>query len=90
MRLTAFDYKGPDHVYFITVCAYDKQSFFADHDLAATVINEIKHRRALGEIMVYCYCLMPDHLHLLLSFGMKYDKTLKIGFPRSSGSRRVK
>ncbi len=77
IRLTAFDYKGPDNVYFITVCAHDKQPYFADHDFVTMVMNEIKHRRALGEIKAYCYCLMPDHFHLLLSFGMKYDKTLQ-------------
>jgi len=77
LRLKTFDYKGPDDVYFITVCAHDQQPFFTNHDLAAMVINEIKHRRALGEIQVYCYCLMPDHLHLLFSFGMKYNKTLQ-------------
>ncbi len=77
MRLATFDYKGPDHVYFITVCAYDKQPYFANHGVAAVILDEIKHRRALGEIKAYCHCLMPDHLHLLLSFGMKYDKTLQ-------------
>jgi len=41
------------------------------------VINEIQHRRELGEIKVYSHCLMPDHLHVLLSFGTKYDKTLQ-------------
>jgi REP-associated tyrosine transposase len=77
IHLKTFDYKGPDNIYFITICTHDKHAFFSNHGPAGMIINEIKHRRALGEIKVYCYCLMPDHLHLLLSFGMKYDKTLQ-------------
>jgi REP element-mobilizing transposase RayT len=77
MHLKTFDYLGPDLIYFITICTSDKKLFFADRDFAAAAVDEIKHRRNMDGAKIYCYCLMPDHLHLLLSLGTNYDKNLQ-------------
>jgi REP element-mobilizing transposase RayT len=77
LHLATFDYKGPAHVYFITICAYDKKPLFLNYEVARFIVDELKHRRAVGEIVVYSFCVMLDHLHLLLSLGLNYDRDLR-------------
>lgn len=77
LHLKSFDYKGKDSVYFITICTADKQPHFLLSDMASMVIDELQHRRKALEISLFCYCIMPDHLHLLLSLDKGYHKSLQ-------------
>lgn len=74
-RLTGFDYSDPDHVYFVTICALPGTSPFTDARLAEAVVSSLHWLRANRGIKIYAYCLMPDHLHLLLRLGPQ-GKTL--------------
>jgi REP element-mobilizing transposase RayT len=77
LHLKDFDYKGSAFVYFITLCTAGKRPFFLHGDLAEMVVEELDYRRIAGEINLYCYCVMPDHLHLLLSLAEGYGRDLK-------------
>ena len=49
-----------------------------ESDIAEIIINELKFRKdELKEINLICYCIMPDHLHLLLSFAESYSKSME-------------
>jgi REP-associated tyrosine transposase len=37
----------------------------------------MEFRRGKKEIRVFCYCFMPDHLHLLFSLGEDYPKRMQ-------------
>lgn len=66
VRLAGFDYR--EHVpYHVTVCAKKGTQPFRDTNLASMVCETI-HRKCY-EYGAYlgAYCLMPDHLHVLLS-----------------------
>ena len=63
LRLKDFDYSNPDMVYFVTICS--KHSI--NNELADRIINSLSKIRQRKGIRIYCYCLMPDHLHLALS-----------------------
>ena len=65
-RLPNFDYSDPDHAYFVTVCARHGTAPFTDARLATRVIDSLGWLRLNRAILLYAYCLMPDHLHLLL------------------------
>jgi len=43
--------------------------------VAKTIEEELEFRRA-KEIKLFCYCIMPDHLHVLLSLA-EYPKKLQ-------------
>jgi putative transposase len=65
-RLKGFDYSDPDHAYFVTIRAYPDTAPFTDDRLAREVIASLHWLRAHRGIAIYAFCLMTDHLHLLL------------------------
>lgn len=77
LRLKDFDHADENQVFFVTIAARrDRASkarpkHFVDRDLASEVIHAIHDLRRKKDVTVYCYCLMPDHLHLLLSPSKK-------------------
>lgn len=75
IRLKNFDYSN-GFVYFITICTFNKQPFFSDNKIASIIEDEIYFRVSKNEVTVYCYCIMPDHIHLLLTLSENYCKNL--------------
>ena len=76
LRLKDFDYGSKSHVYFVTLCTADRHPLFLESRIAKTLEEEMEIRRA-KEIGLFCYCIMPDHLHLLLSLNDQYPKRLQ-------------
>lgn len=68
-RLYDFDYSDADHAYFVTMCAEKYPAPFTDERLAAEIIASLHWLRNNRGLVVYAYCLMPDHLHLLVQLG---------------------
>jgi len=78
IHIPGFDYKGSGHTYFMTICAYRKHQHFRNPDIADIVVQDLLYRcNQLNQINLYCYCLMPDHLHLLLSLNHTYKRSLQ-------------
>lgn len=77
MHLKNFDYKDPAAVYFITICTANKKPYFYDDKIAAVLVDEMEFRRNSKEIKLFCYCIIPDHLHILLSLNADYNKGLQ-------------
>lgn len=71
-RLDGFDYRRTDVVYFVTICAATGTPF-TDLAIASIVINALEWLRSERGIRLYAYCLMPDHLHLLLQLPESSD-----------------
>jgi len=73
-RLSNIDY-SEDRPIHVTICTDNKEKIFNSEANAKIVINELlKTGRELG-FQILCYCLMPDHLHIVLSPG---DSTLSL------------
>lgn len=68
-RLPGFNYADSDHAYFVTIRAKPSTAPFTDPRLAEVVIASLEWLRANREVRIYAYCLMPDHLHLLLQLS---------------------
>jgi len=77
LRLIDFGYKGSSFIYFITLCTTDRQPLFSNTKIAKVVEDEMEYRRVNKEVKLYCYCIMPDHLHILLSFNDDFQKRLQ-------------
>jgi REP element-mobilizing transposase RayT len=67
LRLKGFDYANPTQVYFLTICASEGTSPFLDNDLSLQTIKSLLFYRNQKRIRLYSYCVMPDHLHLVMS-----------------------
>jgi putative transposase len=76
LHLKDFDYKGGSFVYFVTICTDGAERYFSNPSISRTLAADLEFR-AKDQIILYCYCIMPDHLHLLFSFHEKYTGTLQ-------------
>ena len=75
IRLNNFEYKS-GYVYFVTICTFLKKNHFRDTSLVNTVESNIDFRINNSEIDLYCYCIMPNHIHLLLRLNKGYTGKL--------------
>ena len=66
-RLKEFNYADPNMVFFLTLCARDKKRVFIHDAFNIESIDCIKEERQRVGHALYVYCLMPDHLHMLVS-----------------------
>lgn len=77
IHLANFDYTDTNVVYFLTICTYKKMTYFKDPEMAQFIEKEIDYRsRVSGEVTIFAYCIMPDHVHLLLKLNEGYGKSL--------------
>jgi len=67
-RLTNFDY-SEDRPIHVTVCADNKEEIFDSELNARIVVNELLKTAKDLRFRILCYCLMPDHLHVIVSPG---------------------
>jgi putative transposase len=66
-RLEPELYTHADRVYFMTIRAYRNQSPFVRDDLNKLVLDILREEQERQNCAVFTYCLMPDHLHFLVS-----------------------
>lgn len=66
-RLEQEFYTHADRVYFLTIRAYRNQSPFVRDDLNQLMLDILCEEQERQNCAVFTYCLMPDHLHFLVS-----------------------
>jgi len=66
-RLDPLLYAQASRVYFITIRAYRNQAPFVRSDLSQVVLSLLVEEQSREKCAVFTYCLMPDHLHFLIS-----------------------
>jgi REP-associated tyrosine transposase len=64
-RLEGFSYIG-FYQYFVTVCTSQRRVAFREDEQARWLIEQITQLFASKEFAVIAYCVMPDHVHVLL------------------------
>ena len=64
-RLDPTIYAKTEYDYFFTVCARHQGEPFRNADLAKEVIESLLWTKRRYQWHLYCYCLMPDHLHFV-------------------------
>ena len=52
--------------YFVTICTHQRRTYFRLKSDAEWLLRLLKDESAKNSFQVRAYCLMPDHLHLLL------------------------
>ncbi|MHB9134602.1 MAG: transposase [Armatimonadota bacterium] len=65
-RLPLEQYTMSDCEFFFTICARHHQRPFTDPILARQIIDALLWYRNRHSLRLFCYCLMPDHLHFIL------------------------
>jgi REP element-mobilizing transposase RayT len=67
-RLENYDY-SKDRPVHVTICTDNKEKIFNSEANAKIVIIELLKTVKDLKFRVLCYCLMPDHLHVIVSPG---------------------
>jgi len=67
-RLSNYDY-SKDRPIHVTICTHNKEQIFDSEINARIVIDELLKAAKDLRFRVLSYCLMPDHLHVIVSPG---------------------
>src|SRR5688500_7367138 len=65
-RFDDFTYVGRAD-YFVTVCTRDRRPTLAAGDVAQLALLQFRRTADLERFALTAYCIMPDHVHLLVS-----------------------
>ena len=65
-RLPLDVYAIPDCFFFFTICADERIPSFSGI-ISDIIIESIIYRHESNLWKLHCYCLMPDHLHIVIS-----------------------
>ena len=86
-RLPLERYSATDCDFFFTICARHQGKVFLDDALARRIIDALLWRRDHHDWHLFCYCLMPDHLHFILRLLVEDARILNGGIhgPRTVG-----
>jgi len=57
---------GEGYVYFITINTQDRFCYFDDKNLCELFVEELFLCRDLKKFKLYGFCIMPDHVHLII------------------------
>jgi len=89
-RLSSHSYGGRAN-YFLTFCTYERVKALTDPDIAARTLEQFRRTAAVEQFAIRAYCLMPDHVHLLvegLSASSDLKRFAKMAKQRSGGVHR--
>lgn len=82
IRLPAAYYCG-NRLYFLTLCFADRRRYGANPRIASWIINRLRHHAEECAFFIHAYCVMPDHVHVLVagasedSYLVKFVESLK-------------
>ena len=89
-RLPTHNYVGRA-IYFLTFCTYERAEAFRDSEVAVRTVEQFRRTAAIEQFAIRAYCLMPDHMHLLvegLSASSDLKRFAKMAKQRSGGVHR--
>jgi putative transposase len=67
------------YVYFVTISTYRKHEWFRLHpDLNDIAVQVIRASSSALETKLFAWCIMPDHIHLLIQGRMPIEFILRI------------
>jgi putative transposase len=64
-RVQGFDYRGL-YQYFLTFCTFERRHVLCDATVAPLVLLHFRRTACVRKFAILAYCLMPDHVHLLV------------------------
>lgn len=87
-RLPLERYSLSEGEYFFTLCTMNHQKAFCNAALAKAIIDALLWRKEQHAWSLFCYCLMPDHLHFIIQLSEK-ERTIRNGGKRGSLPQNV-
>lgn len=79
IRLDRSCYAEPGAVCSVTIAAQDRRPVFADPLVAACAVDVLRRHAEDTGVPVFAYCVMPDHVHLVIGPSSTCDIITFIG-----------
>jgi REP element-mobilizing transposase RayT len=67
-RLTQLDARGTGR-HFLTICCRERRAVFVASSTVDPVVRQFLTVAGASDVAVLAYCVMPDHVHLLVESG---------------------
>ena len=68
-RCSRIDYGDPGNTFVVTICVSPRRAIFSDEAINSVLLEEIQQLNNEGAWTAHVFCLMPDHLHLMITPG---------------------
>ena len=66
-RLPQANYANPSRICSVTVAVRKRRPVFSDSSLASEAVSILRALAEARAVRVFAFCVMPDHVHLVLS-----------------------
>ena len=65
-------YLGNAYEYHLSLCARHHGQPFLNEGLAQELVSALNFYRKRGDLLVYAYCVMPDHIHIVCKLQRRF------------------
>ena len=79
IRLAPDAYADTHTVFSITTCTKGRRPVFADHAAARVTTNVLERHAAKTGVRLFAWCVMPDHVHLVIAPSATCDVVTFVG-----------
>src|SRR5688572_5150094 len=78
-RLPQAIYSDPMYEFFFTICARHQGTPFLREEVATLTVESLLWTRKRYAWKLFCFCLMPDHLHIVCKLTEREARSLNAG-----------
>ncbi|CAN5321234.1 transposase [soil metagenome] len=64
---TAYKFNDPEGIYFISIATVEWIDVFSRKEYIEIVLESLKHCQKEKGLIIYAWCIMTNHLHLIIS-----------------------
>ncbi len=79
IRLAPIAYTEPGRPFSVTIGTSPRAEIFSDISFGLECVSLLREVRATNGLLIYAYCLMPDHVHLLAAMASRAPISVAIG-----------
>lgn len=79
IRLLPERYRQIGAVCSVTFVTRERREIFASPEVALMAVDVIRRQAAVSLMLIYAYCVMPDHVHLILATAAERDIVRFVG-----------
>jgi REP element-mobilizing transposase RayT len=89
IRLGAQEYRQPGAICSVTIAVQSRRPVFADLLIAQATEEILEERANATGVRVFAYCIMPDHIHIVLAPSVDCDIVTFVGQFKNLAQRAV-
>jgi len=89
IRLDRAVYADPSTICSVTIAVKNRRPVFSDPRVATATVETLRDRASKTGVPIYGYCVMPDHVHLVLGSSPTCDIVTFVGQFKNLSQRQA-